>query len=380
MTELNDRESLIILSTLCEPGNADLAAALATHGPSGTLRMLRRPHPSTPLQRAVAARLGNEDLTERLGHVLAVTRACGARIITTADEEWPAALGDLEGMLDEADPNTRPPVCLWLRGKLELAPAMERSVSIVGARDCTSYGRQVATEFGYGLAQRGWTVVSGGAYGIDEAAHRGALAGGGATVAVLACGVDRPYPACNSTLFDRICETGLLLSEWPPGAIPQRHRFLVRNRVIAALTPATVVVEAALRSGARQTARRAWELDRTVMVVPGPVTSKASAGVHQLARGPGEVRIVTRPEEVIEDLGRLGEDLAPALRGHDHDRDALEPVAAKVLDAVPRRTTAASAQIAAQAGLTPLEVRRILPLLLMRGFVTGSDDAYRLTS
>src|SRR5690606_37691766 len=128
--------------------------------------------------------------------------------------------------------------------------------------------------------------VSGGAYGIDTAAHRGSLAADGPTVAVLACGVDRPYPLSNTNLFHRIAETGLIISEWPPGAIPQRHRFLVRNRVIAALTRGTVVVEAALRSGARHTARRAQELDRPLMIVPGPITSSYSAGVHQLARGP----------------------------------------------------------------------------------------------
>ena len=121
-------------------------------------------------------------------------------------------------------------MCLWVRGDRPLADAFARSVAVVGARAATSYGNHVATELAYGLANRGWTVVSGGAFGIDAAAHRGALAGSGLTAAILACGVDRPYPSAHASLFERIAEEGLLVSEWPPGAEPHRHRFLQRMR------------------------------------------------------------------------------------------------------------------------------------------------------
>src|SRR5262249_45616384 len=144
----------------------------------------------------------------------------------------------------------------------------------------TSYGLQLAAELAYGLADSGWTVISGGAYGIDAAAHRGALAAHGRTVVVLACGIDTVYPLGHAGLFERISERGLMLTEWPPGAVAFRTRFLVRNRLIAALSRGTVVVEAAARSGARSTARRARELDRVLMACPGPATSAMSLGCH----------------------------------------------------------------------------------------------------
>src|SRR5262249_3667012 len=161
-----------------------------------------------------------------------------------------------------------------------LAEACERAVAIVGSRASTSYGDHIATDLAYSLAEQGWTIVSGGAYGIDTAAHRGALAAHGCTIAVLACGIDRPYPTPNASLFDRIGENGLLFSEWPPGPDPHRHRFLIRNRVIAAAGRGTVMVEAGRRSGARFTLARAHRLNRVCVAVPGPVTSAMSVGCH----------------------------------------------------------------------------------------------------
>ena len=160
-----------------------------------------------------------------------------------------------------------------------------------------------------GSPRPGATVVSGAAIGIDGAAHRGALAVDGATVAVLACGVDRVYPAAHATLLERIAATGLVVSEYPPGSVPARHRFLVRNRLIAALGAGTVVVEAALRSGAQRTAADTEALGRLVMAVPGPVTSGPSAGCHQLIRD--GALLVTSADDVLEAVGRLGVDLAP---------------------------------------------------------------------
>src|SRR5262249_25147123 len=147
---------------------------------------------------------------------------------------------------------------------------------------------------------RDWTIVSGGAFGIDATAHRSALTAGGLTVAILACGIDRPYPLSHASLFEQIAEDGLLLTEWPPGAAPHRTRFLTRNRVIAAATRGTVVVEAGFRSGARNTLKHARLLDRPAMVVPGPITSAVSVGCHVELRLPGTI-LVSKFDEVIEE-------------------------------------------------------------------------------
>ena len=201
-----------------------------------------------------------------------------------------------------------PPIALWVRGPGVLDELCDQAAAIVGARAATGYGLHVAGELGAGLATAGFTVVSGAAIGVDGAAHRGALAAGGPNVAVLACGIDRSYPAAHEALLDRIAATGVVLSEYPPGSVPARHRFLVRNRLIAGLAAGTVVVEAGLRSGAQRTAADARSLGRPVMAVPGPVTSGRSAGCHRMIRE-GAV-LVTRVEEVLEEVGRLGLHLA----------------------------------------------------------------------
>ena len=202
-----------------------------------------------------------------------------------------------------------PPVALWVRGPRSAGELSDRAVAVVGARAATGYGTHVAGELGAGLAAAGATVVSGAAIGIDGAAHRGALGVGGATVAVLACGIDRAYPAAHAALLERIAATGLVVSEYPPGSVPARHRFLVRNRLIAALGGGTVVVEAAVRSGAQRTAADTEALGRLVMAVPGAVTSGPSAGCHQLIRD--GALLVTGADDVLEAVGRLGVDLAP---------------------------------------------------------------------
>ena len=208
--------------------------------------------------------------------------------------------------------DTDPPQCLWLRGPLPLDEACERSVAIVGSRASTAYGAHVAAQLAYGLVERGWTVVSGGAFGIDAAAHRAALAADGRTVAVLACGIDRAYPVTHTALFQRIGEHGLLLTEWPPGADPHRRRFLIRNRVIAALTRGTVLVEAG-RSGPVHAGGRARALNRLVMAVPGPVTSAMSVGSHEELRTGGTI-LVADADHVIDAVGSIGTDLAPVRR------------------------------------------------------------------
>ena len=198
------------------------------------------------------------------------------------------------------------------------------------------------------------------------------------TVAVLACGVDRPYPVGNAALFEQIAESGLLISEWPPSAEPLRHRFLIRNRVIAAATRGTVVVEAAARSGAVQTMSRVLALNRTAMVVPGPVTSAMSVGCHELLRGYPQTRLVTGPAHVLEEVGRIGEHLAEPPRGPEHRRDRLDEESALVLEAVPLRGAAGPEQLAAKAGLGVRTVLRRLSLLETAGLVVRRDDGFTL--
>jgi DNA processing protein len=305
----------------------------------------------------------------------------GARIVTPEDDEWPAQLADLIAVsrpgADAVDRDTDPPQCLWLRGPLMLREACERSVAVVGARASTSYGDNVANDMGYGLADRGWTVVSGGAFGIDAAAHRGALAASGPTIAVLACGVDRPYPQSHHMLFDRIAQSGLVLSEWPPGADPHRHRFLVRNRLIAALTRGTVLVEANVRSGARFTLGRARLLGRMAMAVPGPVTSAMSNGAHEELREPGTV-LVARTDHILDAVGDIGADLAPVPRAEPTQRDLLSPLQRQVLDGVRPRKILTAEEIAATVGVSAREARATLPALERGRFVTAQGSGYRL--
>lgn len=296
----------------------------------------------------------------------------GARLVCPADEEWPTGLEDLVSR--DAD-------CLglWVRGPLSLREACERAVAIVGTRAATDYGMTVAGELGTGLGERGWTVVSGLAFGIDAAAHRGALAAGAATIAVLACGVDVAYPRAHRSLYDQIVATGLAVSEQPPGVSPQRARFLVRNRLIAALSAGTVVVEAAPRSGARSTARHAGELFRQVMAVPGPVTSTLSAGCHQLLRDRPDTVLVTKTDEVIEQVGALGE-FAERVSGPVRRRDLLGPAVSRVLDAVPVRNRSPAIRIAVTAGMRVDAVEAALAALAVHGLVELTDGSWAMTT
>jgi DNA processing protein len=365
-----DRVARLLLSRLAEPADTALAHAIATLGPTDTVARLRA---------GTLAHRGLVNLRARLAVAnperdLSTGAVFGARFIIPGDAEWPDQLDDLS----HADGGgAGAPLGLWLRGPGNLRELCRRSVAVVGARASTSYGEYVAGELGIGLAERMWTVVSGGAYGIDGKAHRGALAGNGSTIAVLACGVDIAYPRGHTALIDEIAQTGLVISEWPPGCAPMRYRFLVRNRVIAALTAGTVVVEAQLRSGALSTANRARSLERYVMAVPGPVTSTMSAGTNQLLRQP-DVHCVTGVGEVVELVGAIGTDLAPQLALPSDPRDDLDETSRRVLDAVPVRRPAGPASIAVTAGIAPAHVLRALGGLAARGFVERVDAGWRL--
>jgi DNA processing protein len=267
---------------------------------------------------------------------------------------------------------------LWVKGPLRL-DQLEGSVAVVGARSATTYGESVAGEIGAVVARAGSPVISGAAVGIDQAAHRGAVAMDGPTVAVLACGADRVYPAAHAALIAHIAATGMVVSEAALGCAPQRVRFLARNRLIAALTRGTVVVEAAIRSGALNTANWANRLNRVALGVPGPVTSATSAGVHQLIRS-GGAALVTRGAEVLEAVGVSGEHLLEDPRGPDTSRDRLTVRHRQVLDAVPVSSGAPSDSVARTAGLGVVEVRRALAYLEHRGLVEQSDDGWRLAA
>jgi len=376
------RLARVALGRLVEPGHRELGVLVRTIGPLAALEKVRAGTVSRGLYAAARSRLGRTDPLERAADDVARCERLGGRLVVPEDDEWPASLDGLADIGTGDEPHVHPPLCLWVRGPHPVAEVCERAVAIVGARAATAYGSHVAGELGYGLADRGWTVLSGGAYGVDGAAHRGALTAGGVTIAVLACGVDTAYPVGHANLFERIAEEGLVLSEWPPGATPQRHRFLVRNRVIAALSAGTVVVEAASRSGTRMTARRAHELGRVVMAVPGPVTSALSVGPHELVRDFG-ARLVVSSAHVIEEVGRLGEGLAAGRRPPAEEprsrRDELEPRAARILDAVPLQKAAPVEKVAADAGLPARDVRRTLPTLVLLGLVEEVASGFRLT-
>ena len=301
------------------------------------------------------------------GGLLSWQRA-GIRLLCPGDPGWPGQLD----VLGDAQP-----WALWVRGTADLRFACLRSVSVVGTRAATPYGEHVAAALAAGLAERGWSVVSGGALGIDGRAHRGALAAGGTTIAVLPSGVDEPYPRGHHDLFEDIAADGLLVSEWPPGRTPTRPGFLVRNRVIAALSRGTVVVEAALRSGALNTARHARDLGRPLMAVPGPVTSLASAGCHFVMREWG-AECVTGAADVVAALSFGPDDVPGPAGGTVLPRDALAPVTRDILEAIPARGGWGPARIAASAGVDLDTVLCGLGELAAGGFVERCERGWRL--
>ncbi|QAY70551.1 DNA-processing protein DprA [Xylanimonas protaetiae] len=363
-------------SRLAEPGDETAGALVAHLGAAGALAWLVDQQgsvllePAAPAQRALAA--GVARWSPRLDGLdprreLAVLERTGGTLLLPDDHRWPRGLDDL---------GTAAPFALWVRGDADLAAACHRSVALVGARASTSYGEHVTAQLAAGLVDRGFTVVSGGAYGIDAVAHRGALVGGGSTVAVMAGGVDRFYPQGNHELLRRVTENGAVVAEVPPGSTPFKQRFLARNRVIAAMARATVVVEAAWRSGALSTARRAADLLRPVGAVPGPVTSMASGGCHQLLRD-GVATCVTDAAEVAELAGEVGRDAAPRPVGLRSAADGLGDAERAVLDALPARAAADVAVLCRVAGRSLPEVLGALGVLESRGLVRPDGGRWR---
>jgi DNA processing protein len=412
------------LTYLAEPADQWLNGLISAHGATRTLEAIRSgqlPDPNGDfaipqfiqrrLQRSMERWRVRLDELPAPDEVIAF-RKSGIRLICPGDPEWPEQLADL---------GHEQPYALWLRGTADLRFNCLRSVAVVGSRAATAYGSYVAAEFAASVAARGWAVVSGGAFGVDASAHRGALGTDGVTVAVLACGVDVPYPVGHTELFEAVAAQGVIVSEWPPGRTVSRLRFLVRNRVIAALATGTLVVEAGERSGAVNTARHARDLGRRLMAVPGPVTSDQSAGCHRIIRE-WQGTLVTTAVEVVEHLSPVGTTLeptnAPALTGAAGsgpvgpapassapvgfgpvgpvdpprprssprrrvrpalDLDAMDLETTQVLDAMPARGGMSTTRIAQRAGMVPTTVVRCLAALAASGFIERCDEGWRLS-
>jgi len=369
------RRARAYLSRVAEPPAPALCELISDAGPVRAAQLVTAGQVSARVTAETAARRADD----RAETDLAAVATLGGRLVIPEDAEWPAeAFTCFTTPGAQADDRWRAPVALWVRGAGRLDELAERAVAVVGARAATGYGEHVAAEFGYELAEGRFAVISGAAFGIDGAAHRGALAAEGSTVAVQACGLDRAYPAGHQRLLDRIAGSGAVISEYPPGGWPARHRFLVRNRLIAAFAAGTVVVEAGVRSGARRTAAAAAALGRVVMAVPGPVTSALSVGCHLLVREEQAV-LVTRAAEVVEAIGRIGADLAPLLSVPRRRTDGLNPELLAVYEALPARAPRHPEQLVRESGVPLHRVRSALPLLELQGLVgCGTSGWHRV--
>ena len=382
-----DRLALAGLSRLVEPPGSALSAFVGRVGPQAAWRADIERRAPRPVLAASAARTDGVDwdTARRQAEAdLATADRVGAVLLTPADPAWPAAaLTGLAGAMARGVTGSSPPLALWLRGRLPaVLPAT--GVTIVGSRACSPYGRRVAGELGADLSARGRTVISGAAFGVDTAAHYGALSAcrpgdGVPTVAVLACGIDRAYPEANRELIDRIAADGAVLTEYPPGTRPARHRFLVRNRLIAALGAGTVVVEAGRRSGTLSTAAAADHQGRLVMAIPGPVTSALSVGCHLLLAD-RFAQLVTGADDVLAVLGErlpavpaVGPD---AVDPH-HPTDGLPPDVARVYDALPTAAWTDVHALVVESGVVGPTVIRGLTVLELHGLAERRGPQWR---
>jgi len=294
----------------------------------------------------------------------------GGWFMTPEDEHWPSALADL-GVTE--------PLGLWGIGEGDVPPA-ERMLSLVGSREATIYGETATAMLAKKARQHGVTVLSGGAYGIDAEAHRAALSVSGhgiPTIAVLAGGLDQLYPAGNRDLLRRIATNGLLIAEMPPGMRPNRYRFLNRNRIIAALSSATIVVEARYRSGALNTAHHAHDLSRFVGAVPGPINVPNSAGCHRLMKETPTM-LIDDPTD-LEDL--FGESFKPTdtAQSPEHQRvyDVLDVEEMLVFDALPVQSRTTSTHLCGITGLSVPTISGILTKLERHALAEHNAHGWR---
>jgi DNA protecting protein DprA len=283
---MNELDARAILFSVIEGGQAFWSSEISTKGALAVYeKLLRGGYDSIKYEKLISSLRGISG-----DQVLSEIDKHQARLITPIDEDWPVQVNDLAA----------PPIGLIIKGNI--SALHQRSLAIVGTRNPTSYGARIAGDFAAGFADREWAIVSGGAYGIDSYAHKGALIAEGVTVAVIASGIDINYPAGNTRLFAEICESGVMVTESMPGQRALPHRFLTRNRLIASISKATLVVEAAFRSGSLRTARDAAEMFRPVMAIPGPINSPTSEGCHRLI-GERAAEIVTSVADAVEFVG-----------------------------------------------------------------------------
>lgn len=371
-----------VWSLITEPGDTFAAALISSLGPKAALeceinRVSAKKYASLLESAGYEDKAGDRfknlesllpDARERwqprlklsnVESMLNVARLSKAKLLTPDSKLWPEQLGDL---------NLGVPHCLWARGDQKNIVAANLSMAIVGSRMATSYGEWVTTEIVSAAAAEQVSVISGGAYGIDAMAHRSALALGIPTIAIMAGGVDRLYPSGNSELLRRVIGEGLLISEQAPGSNPTKWRFLQRNRLIAALASATVVVEAGKRSGAINTAHHAAELHRPLGVIPGPINSPASVGCHNLIRENPESLITSSQDAIALVTGNW----AP----ESFDDKPIGPLETRALDAMGRNHIQES-EIATRAGLTVRELITALGRLQLLGLVAQGDRGWR---
>lgn len=366
---LRERFARAAWTGIVEPGDRVAGILIAAMGATRALDAIVSRASTESLVKAAGGELDPDDAEKAVERwlprlqsrvaLLALKQAAryAVRLLIPGDAAWPARFADL---------GPHEPLALWLRGNESTLATADRSIALVGARAATGYGEHVAMEASAGLVDRGYTIVSGAAYGIDGMAHRAALASSGQTIAVLAGGVDRFYPSGHEALLTRMVDEGAVVSELPCGAAPTKWRFLQRNRLIAAMSGATIVLEAGWRSGSLNTAGHAAALGRPLGAVPGPVTSAASAGCHRLIREFDAV-CVTNAEEMAE--------LAPLPGGgaaQDSDSEpgeANEPSAERVriTDALSTRSARLVDDIAARSGLSIATVQSVLGAMQLDG-------------
>lgn len=370
----DERLAWAYLSTVAQGASRSLSAAIAARGVVEVADTIRTGSATGDFAARVHARAHLDNARADLERM---DRA-GGRLVTPADDEWPAwQLLGLDTLATTTDAEA-PPLALWVWGQRRINELCGRAVAVVGTRAASGYGEHVTSEIAGDLAVDGWTVVSGAAFGVDAAAHRAALGVGAPTVAVLACGVDRAYPAAHTVLLRTIAESGLVISEYPPGTTPARYRFLARNRLVAALSAGTVIVEAGWRSGARNTASWARRLSRPVMAVPGPVTSAASQGCHRMIRE-GEARLVGNAHDVVDECGPLLADVGDPDAAFRRELDDLSGDLSLVYEAFPTSGTCEPTELAVAAGLPVGRVRAALPMLELDGLVVVADGRWSRT-
>ncbi|MFA5607257.1 MAG: DNA-processing protein DprA [Leucobacter sp.] len=378
--ELDAALARVIWSRLAEPGDAVAGQLVAALGASAAVDL-------------VASGAGARHICDAAGDTTEVT--LDARRVAAGLKRWlprldrAATLEDLVRGAESAmmliapgsalwpvqldDLGDHAPLLLWVRGNPQRLS--DRGLAVVGARACTGYGAHVTAELAEAACSAGASIVSGAAYGIDAVAHRTALASEASTVAVVAGGADRPYPAAHTQLLQQISTVGAICSEMVPGSAPTRWRFLMRNRVIAALATATLVTEAGMRSGSLNTAGHTAELGRSLGAVPGPVTSAASSGCHRLVREYG-AELITNGEQVRELLGvdRLTADELDEPRATaDTGGERRSPTHRRVIDALPLRGARTAEEVARLAGLAPDEARAALAELELLGAVARRE-------